>query len=127
MAKQKTNTLPLPTSAEVTKFKMLYPMINSDLDEIRELSKKKQDEPLNKFKVKTINKKLAQVLEILRSEPTHEFLELLDEDTFPSNSDAVLMISQFLKALDQFRQRYYQNDGSEFGLYDEKNTWKTKD
>lgn len=53
---------------------------------------------LNKFKVKTINKKLGQVLEILKNEPTHEFLELLDEDTFPSNSDAVLMISQFLKA-----------------------------
>ena len=127
MAKQKANNIILPTSADVTKFKMLYPLINSDLDEIRELSKKKQDEPLNKFKVKTINKKLVQIQEILKTEPTHEFLELLDEDTFPSNSDAVLMISQFVKAMDQFKQRYYSNDGSEFGLRDERNTWKTKD
>ena len=93
MAKQKNNTPNLLTSAEVKRYEMLYPMINSDLDEIRELSKKKQDEPLNKFKVKTINKKLEQVKEILKNEPTYEFLELLDEDTFPSNSDAVLLIS----------------------------------
>jgi hypothetical protein len=127
MAKLKIDKALLPMTADVTKFKMLYPMINSDLDEIRELSKKKQDEPLNKFKVKTINKKLSQVLEILKNEPTHQFLELLDEDTFPSNSDAVLMISQFLKALDQYKQRYYQNDGSEFGLIRQNNTWKTSD
>lgn len=127
MAKQTNNSINLLTSAEVKRYEMLYPMINSDLAEIRELSKKKQDEPLNKFKVKTINKKLEQVKEILKNEPTYEYLELLDEDTFPSNSDAVLMISQFIKAMDQFKKRYYTSDGSEFGLYHQNNTWKTKD
>lgn len=127
MAKQKKEGILLPTSADVSAFQMLYPMINSDLAEIRELSKKKQDEPLNKFKVKTINKKLEQVKEILKNEPTHDFLELLDEDTFPSNSDAVLMISQFIKAMDQYKIKYYNNDGSEFGLYKEKNSWKARD
>ena len=54
---------------------MLFSMVNSDLHEIRELSKKKQDEPLNKFKVKTINKKLEKVIEIFANEPTSEFLD----------------------------------------------------
>ena len=127
MTKQPIKKPILPSSEMVKKYQMLYPMINSDLSEVRELSKKKQDEPLNKFKVKTINKKLEQVMEILVNEPTHEFLELLDEITFPSNSDAVLMISQFIKAMDQFRQRYYSSDGKEFGLSFQSNTWKTCD
>lgn len=129
MAKQKNKVNDnLPLTADANRFDMLYPMINSDLNEIRELSKKKQDEPLNKFKVKTINKKLAQVIDILKNEPTCEFLELLDEDAFPSNSDAVLMISQFIKAMDQFKRRYYATDGSELGIvYGERNVWKTKD
>jgi hypothetical protein len=105
MTKEKNQNL--PSKEDIKKFKMLYPMVESDLYEIRELSKKKQDEPLNKFKVKTINKKLLQVKEILINEPTNDYIELLDDDTFPSNSDAVLMISQFIKALDQYEIRYY--------------------
>jgi len=125
MARTKNNDL-LPTSENVNKFDMLYPMLVSDLNEIRELSKKKQDEPLNKFKVKTVNKKLEQIKSILNNEPTNEYLELLDEDTFPSNSDAVLMISQFIKAMDQYKKRYYTNDGTEFDIIGERHTWKTK-
>lgn len=106
MSKSK-NLGQLPSQESVVKFDMLFPMLQSDLNEIRELSKKKQDEPLNKFKVKTINKKLEQVKTILAKEPTYEFLELLDEDTFPSNSDAVLMISQFIKAMEQFKRKFY--------------------
>ena len=127
MAKQNNIKLNLPSSEAIKKFIMLYPLIDSDLSEIRELSKKKQDEPLNKFKVKTINKKLEQVLTILKNEPTYEFLELLDETSLPSNSDAVLMISQFIKAMDQFKIRYYQNKGTEFGLLNMGNQWKTSD
>jgi hypothetical protein len=127
MAKQKILNEKLPSTEDVEKFQMLYPMVKSDLEEIRELSKKKQDEPLNKFKVKTINKKLTQIHALLAKEPTAEFLEILDEDTLPSNSDAVLMISQFIKALDQYKKRYYNNDGSEFGLMHNSNSWKTRD
>ena len=127
MAKNNKPDMDLPSSEEVKKFEMLYPLINSDLSEIRELSKKKQDEPSNKFKVKTINKKLEIVKGILKNEPTYDFLELLDEDTFPSNSDAVLMISQFIKAMEQFRKRFYTNDGAEFSFSGEKKSWKTKD
>src|SRR4051794_316574 len=106
MTKQNKGDHKLPSTEMVEKFEMLYPMTNSDLNEIRELSKKKQDEPLNKFKVRTVNKKLEQIKTLLADEPTLEFLELLDEETLPSNSDAVLLISQFVKALEQFKSKY---------------------
>ena len=124
MNKQKNSKKKLPTPDKVEKFEMLYPLVLSDLSEIRELSKKKQDEPLNKFKVRTINKKLEQVKNILIDEPVLEFLELLDEETLPSNSDAVLMISQFVKALEQFKSKYYTKDSSDFEL--DYYSWKTK-
>jgi hypothetical protein len=115
-----------PSLEDVQRFEMLYPLLISDLSELRELSKKKQDEALNKFKVKTINKKLIQIKEILKNEPTSEFLELFDDDTFPSNSDAVLMLAQFKSALDQYKQKYHTKDSSDFELLGDKFSWKTK-
>ena len=125
MTKIKTPNSKLPTSDKVNQFEMLFPMVNSDLNEIRELSKKKQDEPLNKFKVRTINKKLEQVKVLLFDQPTSEFLELLDEDTLPSNSDAVLMVSQFIQALEQFKRKYYTRDNPDIEFLAEY-SWKTK-
>ena len=126
--KTKINDEFWPTNDDVKLFTILYPMIRSDLNEVRELSKKKQDEPLNQFKVKIINKKLEKAKTILRNEPTNEFLDLLDEETMPTNSDAVLQISQFINAMNGFREKYYESDGSELGLEDgEKYEWKTED
>ena len=127
MAMAKNIETGLPTSDKVEKFEMLYPMVQSDLNEIRELSKKKQDEPLNKFKVKTINKKLEQVKLILSNEPTFEFLELLDEEMLPSNSDAVLLISQFIAAMEQFKSKYHTRDSSDFEILGDHYSWKTRD
>jgi len=127
MAKITNNKDNLPTSEEVKKFEMLFPMLDSDIAEIRELSKKKQDEPLNPFKVKIINKKLEQIKTLLKNEPSNEYLELLDEDTLPTNSDAVLMLTQFINALRQFKKKYYESDGSEISMFGPKYTWKTKE
>jgi hypothetical protein len=117
-----------PTKEEANLFSILFPMINSDPDEIRELSKKKQDEPLNKFKIKILNNKLEKAKSILKNEQTVEFLDLLDEENLPTNSDAVLQISQFINSMSNFRQKYYSSSGEELGLENgEEDTWKTKD
>jgi len=127
MAKKTYKNENLPTTDEVKKFEMLFPMLDSDIAEIRELSKKKQDEPLNPFKVKIINKKLVQIKELLKNEPSSEYLELLDEDSLPTNSDAVLMLTQFINSLKQFKKKYYESDGSDIDVFGAKYTWKTKD
>ena len=85
-------------------------MLVSIYSEMKEFAKKKPDEPLNKFKVKMINRVLEQIKEIIKNEPTNEFLDLLDEDALPSNSDTILIIGQFNAAMKQFREKYNKWD-----------------
>ncbi|GHT69491.1 hypothetical protein FACS1894110_19040 [Spirochaetia bacterium] len=112
-----------PAKDDTATFEYLYPMIESDLNEIRELSKKKQDEPLNIFKIKMLNKKLEKAKIILKNETTNEYLEFLNEENLPINSDAVLLISQYINALKEFQKKYYYSTGDLLERYE----WKTKD
>lgn len=111
----------LPTEAQIQKFEMLDKLIDSIAREMKEFSKKKPDEPLNKFKVKNINRILEPIKEILKDEPTSEFLDLLDDETLPSNSDAILIIGQFKASMNQFHSEYF--------LYERGtgNRWSTKE
>lgn len=119
MAKKKTTTATdynYPTEAEVTKYKMLEKLLDSSFGELKDFSKKKPDELLNTFKVKSLNRILSPIKDIMRNEPTSDFLDLLDEDTIPSYSDAVLIIAQFNAAMAQFKSLYY-GKSSQFGDY----------
>jgi len=95
------------TEQQVHAYEIVKPLLTSAYNEIKELSKKKQDENLNVKKVKIINRLLVRSMEFLKEEPTSEFLELLDEDDLPTNSDAFLILSQFLEVLDQFHSTHY--------------------
>jgi hypothetical protein len=119
MAK-KANNQNLPSEADVSKYEMLEKLLTSIYEEMKELSKKKPDEPLNKFKVKNVNRVLEQIKEIMKQEPTNEFLDLLDEDSLPSNSDSILIIGQFNAAMKQFRSKYHGWTGVEY-------VWSTKE
>ena len=110
----------LPSEASVGKFEMLEKLLASIYEKMKEFSKKKPDEPLNKFKVKNINRVLEQIKEVMKSEPTNEFLDLLDEDSLPSNSDSILIIAQFTASIKQFRSKYYGWTGMN-------NEWSTKE
>ncbi len=94
-------------SAEnVEKFKMLSELLDSIYLEMKEFSKKKPDEPLNTFKVKNVNRVLTQLKELLGEEPTIGFLDLLDEEALPTNSDAILVIGQFQASMKRFKNKY---------------------
>ena len=109
MVISKTSGQTLPTNAQIDRYELLYPLLKSILFEVKELSKKKQDEPLNKLKVKMINKILSQIkTDVLNDDPSQEFLDLLDEETLPTNSDAVLIIAQHDAAMTKFHQKYYR-------------------
>lgn len=99
----------LPTDKQVVEFKMLSELTNSIYTETKEFSKKKPDDALNAFKVKNINRVLKQIIDFLKTEPTVSFLDLLDDETLPSNSDAILIIGQFKAAMDNFRSKYTNN------------------
>ena len=95
------------TKAEADQYEMLYPILSSVYDEIKELSKKKQDGALNDVKVKMANRVLSKVKALLADDPTNEFLDLLDEEKLPSNSDAVLIIAQFRAAMHQYKDKHF--------------------
>jgi len=100
----------LPSEKKVIDYERPQPLIQSVYKEIKEFSKKKPDGVLNTLKVKMINRALKQIKDFLSDEPNIDFLELLDEEVIPSNSDAVLVVSQFLAVISQFRERYYGYD-----------------
>ena len=99
-----------PTKAQVAEFEMLWPILKSLLNETKELSKKKADGPLNKLKVGMINKVLVRIKEILSDDPSIQFLEILDNETLPSNSDAVFIIAQYDTAMNQFHNKHQRYD-----------------
>jgi hypothetical protein len=111
---KKASKLNLPSQEKVEKFQMLSGLLDSIFEEMKEFSKKKPDELLNQLKVTMINKVLKQIKEVLSSEPTSEFLELLDDVTLPSNSDAVLIISQFRSAMEHFKNKFYVHDENRY-------------
>ena len=94
----------------------LMPLLQSMLGEFQELSKKKPDSALNKRKVEIVNRLLREVHEILQGEPTSTYLDLLDEDDLPQNSDAVLILSQTVAAMERFREKYYRYSRRHEGL-----------
>jgi len=100
----------LPTEKMVQDFHLHTKMLKSLGTEIRELSKKKQEGVLNLIKVKMINRVLEPLHnEILAHVPARIFLDLLDEDSLPNNSDAVLVISQYETAIIEFTTMYQRS------------------
>ena len=104
-----------PTKAQVAKYEMLSPMLDSALDEMREFSKKKQDGVINKTKIALLNRLLTDMKEMLTDETSNAYLDLLDEDMVPQNSDAVLILGQYRAAMNRFKSRHYRRDSTGFG------------
>jgi len=87
---------------------VLMPMLNAMFAEFKELSKKKAEGVLSKNKVNVVNRLLNKCRELLRDEPSLEFLDVFDDEQLPQNSDVVLALSQYAAALSQFRSTYYR-------------------
>lgn len=90
------------------------PLIDAMHIEFKELSKKKPEAVLSKSKVKIVNRLLESCRIVLDSEASLDYLDLIDEDDVPQNSDVVLMLSQYVAAMKQFQSAYYGYDGHEY-------------
>lgn len=109
---RKIDTEDLPTNEIAQKLDMFSSLLASAILEMKEFSKKKPDEPLNFTKIKILNRLLTPLKEILSIDPSGAFLDLLDEEMIPSNSDCVLILGQFVAALSQYKNKNYGWDGS---------------
>jgi hypothetical protein len=95
------------TRDRVAKHVVVTPLLKSSYEELKELAKKKPEAALSKAKIKVVNRLFERCQVVLAVEPELEFLELLDGETaIAQASDAVLMIGQFVSAMETFRSRY---------------------
>ena len=76
--------------------------------EIQELAKKKPEATLNATKVKMINRLLTDVGLVLAAESQMKYLDLLNDADLPQYSDVVLVLSQYVGAMDDFHNKYYR-------------------
>jgi hypothetical protein len=100
------------TKEEVAEFEKLEQQLHSFLDEISELSRKKPNDAVNKFKLKFINTSLESFNKLLADYRPFADFDQFDPDDLPSNSDVVVILSQYAGAADRFRQENTQQ--SEF-------------
>jgi len=118
----------LPTEKDIENYSLLKDMLCAQRQEFNLLSKKKSDGQLNKMKIKMVNRVLEPLNELLKNEPSHKFLDVLNEDEMPTNSDVVLIISQYEKALLNFKNNFFlidKNYTDEFG--DGLKRWNVKE
>src|SRR5687767_1032322 len=82
----------------------LFSQIQGFYDEVTVLSKSKPDNPLNAFKLKFINEKLAEANGILTGNyrPLKDFT-VFEDSSLPTNSDVVMVLSQYLARLRAWR------------------------
>ena len=107
---------------DVDRFEKARAHIKQLHNEVSVLSKSKPDNAVNKFKLGFINEKLAEANELLTGDfkPFKDF-EVFDVDQMPTNSDVVMVLSQYLDGLEAWRSsRIHHVSG--FG-----HAWKTED
>jgi hypothetical protein len=97
------------TDAAVATYQASTPIFEGLIKEIRELSRKKPDATMSASKVKIVNRVLNDLLNILKAEPTGKYLEILNDESLPQVSDAVLTMVQFESALEAFKSKYRQD------------------
>jgi hypothetical protein len=85
----------------------LMPLLEAMYKEFQALSKSKPDATLSKKKVEMVNRLLKEVFTILEGESNKKFLDLLDEEDLPHNSDVVLILGQTVAAMERFRKKHY--------------------
>ncbi len=89
-------------------YEITMPLLQAMYREFKELSKKKPEGAVGKVKIKVVNRLLTKCQEVLEAEASIDYLDVLDEDDVPQNSDVVLTLSQYVAAMQQFRSTYYK-------------------
>jgi hypothetical protein len=99
------------TKQEVDNFEKLQAQLEGLHNEISALSKKSQNDALNKFKLKFVNKIISDSNELLGNDykPFSEF-DTFDENDLPSNSDAAMMLTQYLSCFEKLRADNVKQD-----------------
>lgn len=102
----------MKTNKDIDKFIKLVKQIKNLIAEFSVLSKKKPDDAVNKFKIKLINPilKVANYFVNDKKYKPFEDFELFIEDDLPTNSDVLVILSQYRACLEKYHEdtiQYY--------------------
>lgn len=89
---------------DISLFEKSQAQLQALFEEMSTLSKKKPDDAVNKFKLRFINQVITTSNTLLNDEyiPFSDF-DRFDEDDLPTNSDVVIILSQYLNCLEKLR------------------------
>lgn len=89
---------------EINKFEKVTTQLSSLYGELSALSKKSQNDALNKFKLKFVNLALQEANSLLGTnyKPFDDF-ETFDDEDLPTNSDVTMMLGQYLSCMEKLR------------------------
>ncbi|MDA9401498.1 hypothetical protein [Bradyrhizobium sp. CCBAU 45389] len=104
---------PKTTAKKVAEFSTLNPLLTAMHTEFQEFSRKKPDGQVGPTKVRMVNRLLKAVHQLLDGEPNREYLDELNEDDLPQNSDVVLILSQTVAAMNAYHSKYSWWNGVE--------------
>ena len=95
----------MKSAAEIEMLIKLMIQLEELLKDFAELSKKKPNDQVNKFKLRLVNQVLTTANEIIdeKNKPFTDFT-VFDENDLPSNSDIVLILTQYSACLQKFRK-----------------------
>lgn len=100
----------LTTQEKADAYDSFYEVFSHLYKELKALGSKKPSEILSASKVSIINRLLQDIQRTMEDEPQHKYLDLLDDESLPQYSDAILILSQYEGALKGFKERYYGYD-----------------
>jgi hypothetical protein len=109
MAQNQAKTTPTKASTH----DVMTPLLAAMFEEFKDLAKKKPDAAVSKSKLVIANRLLHKIRGVLADEESIEFLDLLNEDDIPQASDVTLVLSQYVAAMQAFKQKYHRWNGSE--------------
>ena len=95
-------------------YNLLAEMLRATYLEMKDMSKKAPNDILKPIKVTSLNRILQKSKDFFEGEPSAEFLDLLDNEILPSNSDTVLIMSHYVAAFTEYYKRYA---GTNSGLH----------
>lgn len=87
----------------ISHFEKVEAQLQGLYNEITALSKKKPDDAINKFKLKLINQIIIEANNILKKEKPFSDFNYFEEDDLPSNSDVVMILSQYISCMEKIR------------------------
>lgn len=101
----------MKSAAQIETFLKLMIQLKELLRDFLVLSKNKPNDLVNKFKLRLVNTVLGTANEIIdaKNKPFDDFT-VFDENELPSNSDVVLILTQYSVCLHKFREENITTD-----------------